>query len=115
MLIDIVKWYDKEKKQFLVWIWEQAILHLATQNDPKKIFSFLSNVGIVNIDEQEQAVFVWVPNEFVMTQVRKFFGKQLKETIKEIYNPHFDTKFVVYTPFSNGWDLTTDLKKLLNL
>ncbi len=115
VLIDIVKWYDKEKKQFLVWIWEQAILHLATQNDPKKIFSFLSNVGIVNIDEKEQSVFIWIPNEFVMTQVKKFFGKQLKETIKDIYNPHFDTKFVIYTPFTNGWDLTTDLKKLLNL
>jgi hypothetical protein len=37
-----------------------------------------------------------------MTQVRKFFGKQIKETIKNIYNEQFDTRFVVYTPFSNG-------------
>jgi len=50
-----------------------------------------------------------------MTQVKKFFGKQLKESVKEIYNPQFDTKFAVYTPFNNGGDLTTDLKKLLNL
>ena len=115
MLIDIVKSYDKDKKQFLLSIWEQVVKHLATQNDPKKIFSFLKNVWIVNIDENEQAVYVWVPNEFVMTQVKKFFGKQLKESVKEIYNPQFDTKFAVYTPFNNGGDLTTDLKKLLNL
>jgi chromosomal replication initiation ATPase DnaA len=56
----------------------------------------------VNIDEQEQSVFVGVPNEFVMTQVKKFFGKQIKETIKAIYNTQFDTKFVIYTPFTNG-------------
>ena len=110
-----MKGYDKEKKQFLVWIWEQIVKHLATHNDPKKIFSFLNNVWIVNIDENEQTVYVWVPNEFVMTQVKKFFGKQLKDAVKEIYNQQFDTKFAVYTPFNNGGDLTADLKKLLNL
>ncbi len=115
MLIDIVKSYDKEKKEFLLWIWEEAVLHLAKQCDPKKIFSFLQNVWIVNIDEKEQAVYIWVANEFVMTQVKKFFGKQIKDTIKEIYNSQFDTKFVIYTPFSNGWDLTADLKKILQL
>lgn len=115
MLIDIVKGYDLEKKMFLLWIWEKAVLHLANQNDPKKIFSFLNNVGIINIDENEQSVFIWVPNEFVMTQVKKFFGKQIKETIREIYNSQFDTKFVIYTPFANGWELTADLKKILNL
>lgn len=50
-----------------------------------------------------------------MTQVKKFFGKHLKETIKDVYNPQFDTKFIVYTPFNNGGDLTTDLKRLLKL
>jgi chromosomal replication initiation ATPase DnaA len=75
---------------------------LANQNDSKKIFSFLNNVGIINIDENEQSVFVGVPNEFIMTQIKKFFGKQIKETIKEIYNSQFDTKFVIYTPFANG-------------
>ena len=46
MLIDIVEWYNKEKKEFLRWIWEQAVLNLATQCDTKKIFAFLKNVWI---------------------------------------------------------------------
>jgi len=115
VLIDIVKTYDKEKKDFLLWIWENTILNLATQNDSKKIFSFLKNVWIINIDEHEQCVYIWVANEFIMTQIKKFFWKQIKEAIKTVYNPQFDVKYVIYTPFTNWWDLTADLKKLLNL
>ena len=114
-MIDIVEWYDKEKKQFLLWIWEQAILNLATQCDTKKIFAFLKNVWIVNIDEHEQKVYVWVSNEIAMAQIKKFLGKQIKESIKTVYNPQFDVDFVIYTPFLNWWDLVPDLKKLLNL
>ena len=115
MLIDIVEWYDKEKKDFLRWIWEQAVLNLATQCDTKKIFAFLKNVWIVNIDEHEQKVFVWVSNEIAMAQIKKFLGKQIKESIKTVYNPQFDVDFVIYVPFANWWDLVPDLKKLLNL
>jgi len=115
MLIDIVEWYDKEKKEFLLWIWEQTILNLATKCDTKKIFAFLKNVWIVNIDEHEQKVYVWVSNEIAMAQIKKFLGKQIKESIKTVYNPQFDVDFVIYTPFLNWWDLVPDLKKLLNL
>ena len=115
MLIDIVEWYDKEKKEFLLWIWEQTILNLATKCDTKKIFAFLKNVWIINIDEHEQKVYVWVSNEIAMAQIKKFLGKQIKESIKTVYNPQFDVDFVIYTPFLNWWDLVPDLKKLLNL
>jgi len=115
MLIDIVQWYDDEKKEFLRWIWEQAILNLATQCDTKKIFAFLKNVWIVNIDEHEQKVFVWVSNEIAIASIKKFLGKQIKESIKTVYNPQFDVDFVIYVPFANWWDLVPDLKKLLNL
>lgn len=115
MLIDIVEWYDKEKKDFLLWIWEQTILNLATKCDTKKIFAFLKNVWIVNIDEHDQKVFIWVSNEIAMAQIKKFLGKQIKESIKTVYNPQFDVDFVIYTPFLNWWDLVPDLKKLLNL
>lgn len=115
MLIDIVEWYDKEKKEFLLWIWEQTILNLATKCDTKKIFAFLKNVWIINIDEHEQKVYVWVSNEIAMAQIKKFLGKQIKESIKTVYNPQFDVDFVIYTPFLNWWDLTLDLKKVLNL
>lgn len=115
MLIDIVEWYDKDKKQFLLWIWEQTVLNLATKCDTKKIFAFLKNVWIVNIDEHEQKVYVWVSNEIAMTSIKKFLGKQIKEAIKTVYNPQFDVDFVIYTPFLNWWDLVLDLKKVLNL
>ncbi|OQB42641.1 MAG: hypothetical protein BWY04_00077 [candidate division CPR1 bacterium ADurb.Bin160] len=58
MLIDIVNSYDKEKKEFLLGIWEDVILHLAKQIDPKKIFTFLQKAGIISIDEKEQKVYV---------------------------------------------------------
>ncbi len=115
MLIDIVNGYDKEKKQFLLWIWEQTVLHLATQCDTKKIFAFLKNVGIINIDEHEQKVYIGISNEIAMAQIKKFLGKQIKESIKTVYNPQFDVEFVIYTPFLNWGDLVSDLKKLLNL
>lgn len=115
MLIDIVNSYDKEKKDFLLGIWEDVILHLSKQIDPRKIFTFLQKAGIISIDEKEQKVYIWLANEFAMSQVKKFLGKQIKETIKEIYNSQFDTEFVIYTPFSSGGELTTDLKKLLQL
>ncbi|MCK9467436.1 MAG: chromosomal replication initiator protein DnaA, partial [Candidatus Absconditabacterales bacterium] len=81
----------------------------------RKIFTFLQKAGIISIDEKEQKVYIGLANEFAMSQVKKFLGKQIKETIKEIYNSQFDTEFVIYTPFSSGGELTTDLKKLLQL
>ena len=115
MLIDIVKSYDEDKKKFLLWIWEESIKNLATQCDVKKIFSFLKKVWIINIDEQEKAVYIWVPNEFIMAQVKKYLWKQIKTSIKNVYNDQFDVKFVIYEPFNNGGDLTADLEKLLNI
>ena len=90
-------------------------MNLATKCDTKKIFAFLKNVWIINIDEHEQKVYVWVSNEIAMAQIKKFLGKQIKESIKTVYNPQFDVDFVIYTPFLNWWDLTLDLKKVLNL
>jgi hypothetical protein len=42
MLLDIIKEYDDQKKQFLRNIWERLIKNLATIEDPKKILSFLN-------------------------------------------------------------------------
>lgn len=115
MLIDIVKSYDDDKKKFLLWIWEETVKNLSTQCDVKKIFSFLKKVGIINIDDKEKTVYIGVPNEFVMAQIKKYLGKQIKASIKNVYSDQFDTKFVIYEPFNNGWDLTADLESLLNI
>lgn len=115
MLIDMVEQYDAEKRALFRGIWESTLLHLAQQQDHKKILSFLCKVGIIDIDEQEKLVVFGVPNEFILTQAKKFFSKALKESINEVYNPHFTIKFAIYSKFSGNNDLLVDLKKLLNI
>ena len=115
MLIDVVNQYSPEKKEVFTSLRKDVVINLAANSDPKKIFSFLNKVWIVDIDENEKKVVIWTPNEFVYTQVKKFFAKGLNESIKAIYNEQYLSKFIVYTPFSNGSDLLIDLKKVLNI
>ncbi|HMS91468.1 MAG TPA: chromosomal replication initiator protein DnaA [Candidatus Absconditabacterales bacterium] len=115
MLLDVVEQYDAEKIALFRSVWERTLLHLAQQQDHKKILSFLCKVGILDLDEQDKMVVFGVPNEFVLTQAKKFFAKSLKESINEVYNPHFSIKFVIYAKFSNTNALLVDLKKLLHI
>ncbi len=115
MLIDMVEQYDEEKKALFRGVWERTLLHLAQQQDHKKILSFLCKVGIIDIDEHDKIVVFGVPNEFVLTQAKKFFSKALKESVNEVYNEQFSIKFVVYSKFSTSNDLLLDLKKVLNI
>ena len=75
----------------------------------------MCKVGILDLDEQDKMVVFGVPNEFVLTQAKKFFAKSLKESINEVYNPHFSIKFIIYSKFSSNNDLLIDLKKLLHI
>lgn len=111
----MVEQYDDEKKTLFRGVWERTLLHLAQQQDHKKILSFLCKVGIIDLDEKEKTVVFGVPNEFILTQVKKFFAKPLKESINEVYNEQFAVKFLVYAKFANNNDLLIDLKKLLNI
>lgn len=115
ILVDVVKQYDDQKKKFLVDLWTKIILSLGKEQDHKKILSFLNKVGIVNIDENKKLVFIGIPNEFVLMQVRKFFWKPIKKALHEVYSPHFDIKLEVYEPFSKSNDLLIDIKKILNI
>ena len=115
MLIDLAQEYEPEKKQFLRDLREKIILQLAANHDHKKIFSFLNKVGIIDIDEKEKTVYVGVSNEFVLTQVRKFFAKPIKDAVTTVYNPQFSVKILTYQPFLTGSDLLIDLKKLLHV
>lgn len=115
MLLDMVDQYDAAKVDFLRETWEKIIKQMAVHHDQKKILSFLNKVGIVNIDDHEKVVHVGVPNEFVLTQVKKFFAKAIKDAINEVYNPQYTVKFVIYAPFGNGSELLIDLKKVLNV
>ncbi len=115
MLIDVIEQYDADKINLFRGVWEKTLLHLAQQQDHKKILSFLCKVGIIDIDEQDKFVVFGVPNEFILTQIKKFFAKPLKESINEVYNQQFSVKFMVYSKFSTSNDLLLDLKKLLNI
>ncbi|MEI7557872.1 MAG: hypothetical protein WCJ45_03420 [bacterium] len=115
MLLDVVEQYDTEKKALFRGVRESTLLHLAQKEDQKKILSFLGKVGILDLDEHEKTVVFGVPNEFILTQVKKFFSKPLKESINEVYNPHFAVKFIIYSKFSHANDLLVDLKKLLHI
>ncbi len=115
MLIDIVQQYDDEKKQYLKDLRTQVVLQLSTQQDHKKIVTFLSKVWIINIEDSEKKIYLWFPNEFVMTQAKKVFNKSLKEAIQTVYNPQFSVEFVLYPPFSNWSDLLINLPTLLNI
>ena len=115
MLIDIVDQYSDEKKKYLKELRTQVILQLSTQQDHKKIVAFLSKVWIINIEDNEKKVYLWFPNEFIMTQAKKIFNKSLKEAIQTVYNPQYTTEFVIYPPFSNWGDLLINLSTLLNI
>ena len=115
MLIDIVAQYDSEKKQYLKELRTKVILQLSTQQDHKKIATFLSKAWIINIEDIEKKVYIWFSNEFMLTQAKKIFNKSLKEAIQTVYNPQYTVEYIIYPPFSNGNDLLIDLWKLLNI
>lgn len=115
MLIDMVQNYDSDQKNFLLDIREKTILQLSSKYDHKKLFSFLNKTWIINIDEGEKAIYIWVPNEFVLSQIKKFLAKWIKESLHTVYNPQFDVKYTIYPPFSNWSDLLVNLKKLLKI
>ena len=115
MLIDIVEQFDLEKKQYLKELRTKIILQLSTQQDHKKIVTFLSKAWIINIEDREKKVYIWFANDFMLSNAKKIFNKSLKETVQTVYNPQYTVEYIVYPPFSNGSDLLIDLWELLNI
>lgn len=115
MLIDIVDQYDSEKKQYLKELRTKVILQLSTQQDHKKILTFLWKAWIINIEDTEKKVYIGFANAFMLSNAKKIFSKSLKEAIQTVYNPQYSVEYIVYTPFSNGSDLLVDLWDLLNI
>ncbi len=116
MLFDTVLEYNDEQKNMFRQLRETILQTLATQHDPKKMLSFLNKTGVIWIDEKEKSVIFGVPNEFILTQVKKFFQKPFRDAVVNLYNPQFTARVVVYPWFAtNHHDLLVDIKKLLNL
>ncbi len=115
MLIDIVQQYDSEKKQYFKELRTKVILQLSTQQDHKKIVTFLSKAWIINIEDTEKKVYIGFANDFMLSNAKKIFNKSLKETVQTVYNPQYTVEYIVYPPFSNWSDLLIDLWELLNI
>lgn len=116
MLVDMIKDYDTEQKQFLKELRAKIVSHLGQNYDAKKIFTFLSKSGIISVDEKTQHIYIGTANEFSLSQIKKFLTKGLNQAIEEVYNPQFSLKLVCYAPFqTTKHDLLIDLKKVLNI
>lgn len=116
ILIDTVSEYDANKKTYLRELWEKIVLSMANEYDHKKLLMFLWKVWVIDIDENTKDVIIWAANDFSLTNVKSKRAKPLKEAVKQCYNPQYDVKFVVYTPFSDQkHELLSDLKTLLNI
>lgn len=115
MLIDIVQQYDAEKKQYFKDLRTQVILQLSTQQDHKKIVTFLSKAWIINIEDSEKKVYIGFANDFMLAQAKKIFNKSLKESVQTVYNPQYTIEYIIYPPFSTGNDLLINLGDLLNI
>ncbi len=99
MLFDIVENYDEKKIEYLKNLWEKIIWKLLLEEDKKKVLSFLNKSWIIWIDEKNLKVYVWLSNEFFVTQVKKIFQKPINKIIKQIYNQNFSVSFSAYDKF----------------
>jgi len=115
MLLDMASQYDENKVKHFREIREKIILQLASKFDHKKIVSFLAKAWVVSIEDTEKCVYIWVPNEFVLSQAKKFFFKAIKEAVHVVYNPQYTVKIVVYAGFQKNNKLLLDLKKVLDI
>lgn len=117
MLFDTNHTYTAEQIATLTAVWSDIIKHLSLHEDPKKILSFLSNCGVIAIDDKHKRVEIGLPNEFVLGQVKKFFAKSLKSAVQSTYNQQFSYDLVIFTPFQQKTTnpLQIDIKKLLKI
>ena len=117
MLLDPTQEYTPEKKEYLADIWGKIIQQLVITHEPIKISSFLGKCGVIGIDEKNLTIYIGIPNEFVLTQVKKFFGSDMKEAVKDVYNNQYTVKYTIYEPFQakKKDDLQIDLTKVLQL
>ena len=71
---------------------------------------------MIAIDDNTKHVIVGIPNEFIGSQVKKFFLKSLTDIVQECYNPQFRIRLDIHQAFQNGKDpLLLDLTKVLGI
>jgi chromosomal replication initiator protein len=93
MLINPIQDYSPEQIDHLRSVWQEVINYLTQHDDSKKIVSFLQKCCILSIDEEHKIAHIWVPNAFVLVQVKKFFKKKLEDGIRQLYHPDYTVTF----------------------
>jgi chromosomal replication initiator protein len=116
-MLDIISTYTPETIALLRSLREQLLIELAKSHDTKKIVSFLSKCCVVSIQDDEKAVRIGVPNEFVLQQLKKFFHSDLQKALHEVHAPWFKIAYSVLpelnTEINN--ELQVDIKQALHI
>lgn len=117
MLFDTNHAYTTEQITSLTTLWGDILQYLSLHHDHKLILWFLNKCGVIAIDEKHKKIEIGIPNEFVLSQVKKFFSKTLKSAIQSVYSAQFSFELQVFAPFQNKHhhDLQLDIKKLLKI
>ena len=116
MLIDIITTYDTPTKNMLRDLRKAMILHIAKQEDARKILTFLNKCALIALDEQKQTLTIGIPNEFTLQQVKKFFKNTLRQAVHDEYNDQFSLELSIYSPLQQGkHELQIDIAKLLHI
>ncbi len=116
MLFDLVEKYSDSEKQTLKNLWKEILLELSREHEPKKIISFLNKTWVIAFDDNNKIIHIWVPNEFLLIQIKKFFHRSLQKIVKNHYSWPFKIEYHIYTPFQKKWnDLQVNLVSLFNL
>lgn len=117
MLFDTNHTYTTEQIETLSHLWSDIVKHLSLHHDHKIILWFLSKCGVIAIDDKHKKVDIGVPNEFVVSQIKKFFAKSLKTAVQSVYNQQFNYELHIFTPFQSKINnpLQIDIQKILKI
>ncbi|AKH32366.1 Chromosomal replication initiator protein DnaA [candidate division SR1 bacterium Aalborg_AAW-1] len=117
MLFETKQTYTPEQITALTTVWSDLIQYLSLHHDHKFILGFLNNCGVVAIDDKHKKIDIGVPNEFILSQVKKFFSKTLKSAVQSTYNQQFSYDLVIFEQFQSKIKnpLHIDMRKLLKI
>jgi chromosomal replication initiator protein len=121
MAIDVTRQYDEEQVAVLVSLRKDIIHQLVQTGSPSAIRSFLGRCAIMALDTEERVITLWAPNDFVLSQVKKFFASPIKSIVRSIYKQDYRVEYFVHPDFQHGdhplqidlwWMLAIDDQKI---
>lgn len=114
-MLDIISTYTPETIALLRTLREQLLLELSKTHDTKKVLSFLSKCCVVSIQEDEKTVWIGVPNEFVLQQLKKFFHTDLQRALQEVHASGYKIAYSIIPELTNDHPLHAPVKKILHI